>query len=350
MSISIIIITTIITTTVNYCHSIIINTNNHYWTKNSTIIDTLYTLPECCHGGNHWKPYKGCSSSSSSSAIAERYIGPCSSLSNNITSYDFYELLNNTRRNVIIMGDSLSRQWYESIVCYLNLTWDGFNNNANDREKLLLLFDVLPLLSDGETLGYTVATLGQSKIIYYNIAHVSLNHIKKIISYHNRANDSEYGYRLVIDYKAIHFRDKVKDLESFRDGLRQLVSHCIEINANCVLRETSAQHFVDPKHQNVFDHGLFNESYARVCYPFTSLNTYNSLGRWRNEQIWLERQSLNVLPYYDAMISQPSSHHFQREHNNDCTHMVFNMRFWEPLHLALLMNLKNSTCYSTFQN
>lgn len=336
----------IIAVIVNICYSVLIKTKNEYWSNDVKVINSLYQLPECCHGGKHWVPYKGCSIE----LIPERYIGPCSSLTNNITLNDYYELLKNTSRNIIIVGDSLSRQWFESLVCYLKLNWNGFNNNENTKEKLLSSLKTIPFLSDGKTFGYAKIEIGKSCIFYYNIAHMSLDSIKNIILYHNNVSNVEYGYRIIINYKAIHFRDKDKDLETFRYGLRQLVSYCIQNNANCVLLEASAQHFVNPKYQNIFHHGLFNKSYDRKCYNKTYLEYYDSLARWRNEAIWSERQSLNVIPYFDALISRPSSHHFQREQTEDCTHIVFNMKYWEPLHLGLLMNLKNFSCYSTFQN
>lgn len=324
------------------CNSIIVQVKNDYWSNDSILIEKLYKLPpECCQGNGNWIPYRSCSDE----IVPERYIGPCSA-ADNISYIDYYNVLNETRRNIIILGDSLSRQWFENLVCYLNITtWTGFTNNY--KEELKSTIGVIPMLSTGQV-GYSKVLVGKSSIIYYNIAHISVSDIKNIILYHNDNNNtSDYGYRIVLDYKSIHFRDINTDYDTFKLGLNELVSYCITINAMCVLRETTAQHFVNHLSPDIFENGLYNSSYNRLCYKYSYLESYDSVARWRNELIWKLRQGLMVIPCFDALIAKPNCHNFKNE-ENDCAHLAFNHKYWEPLHLALLMNLKNKTCHSSF--
>jgi hypothetical protein len=96
-----------------------------------------------------------------------------------------------------------------------------------------------------------------------------------------------------------------QDPNDFIKGYSKLIDLCIEIDAPCVLREATPQHFIYKTNVSDFD-GLYNETKLhngrfQGCTN-DIVKEYHPFARWRNQVIWSIRKNLNVLPIFDALV------------------------------------------------
>lgn len=321
-----------------------IPTRHNWWIDSTNEPKVFPKLNDCCKKGISWKITSLCSKNESVKYM--RFMGPKNTA--HVTPTVIRNLIDKNGYNIVIAGDSTSRQWYEALMCYLNIEWKGWASRYSSRAEVLRkdirkVTDKIPMLVN-HCIGYDRQKMGQGSITFYSINLFNVTNVLDVITYHS-SRGAAPAYRIVIDYKSAHVSEKrSSEINDFQANLQKVVSWCIQLNAKCILREAFPQHFLSKVFSTLSNFtGLFDVEGGNLGCAAQPIYNYLPLARFRNEIIWSNRGNLSVLPIFDVLM--PGGYmHFNLW---DCTHYVFDSNIWEPLHLSLYYNLINDVLYQS---
>ena len=151
---------------------------------------------------------------------------------------------------LIVFGDSLARQWFESLVCFLRAEWDGWQKGLPSQVIAELAKHIGDDLPDHNALHMSAGEWGWSRttvtdgnrtgvLEYFQTDNLELRHILHVIAFTAKTSAKRPVY--VLDGGGCSHR--VSDIGritwSFADVCRALDIHCI-------LREAHPTHFNSP--------------------------------------------------------------------------------------------------------
>jgi len=290
-----------------------------------------------------------------------RYYGPGVGL----TPTDLKVALAAIGGDLILIGDSLMRQWFEQLSCYLGAweSWSGFVKPPIDQNRIGLEADIteafMRFRPDWRKRGHLGVDIGRAKIsqfgsfefstypgiatnqrvIYQGVKHMDISDIADLLNFYIGSYPHVFGrtspvivINVGIKYHLINegHHKSVGEI-AYRDDLRILAKICRDSNARCIFRETTPQHFDTPAGD-----GLYTEKKYRCMSDIPE--SFSTLSDWRNyvlRDVMKENASgrnnfLTVMPIFKSMVGLNKAHH-----NSDCTKFLSNPEFWEPWHLSL---------------
>jgi len=275
--------------------------------------------------------------------VVPSYVGPAPA---NFT-WDPEQLKEALRgRRVVLIGDSLTRQWSSALACYLTGAvpvnyWSKVGMEEVDdllREIRELRDDPPYALPYEEARGtFEVARLHlpdvNAEIVTYMRHNFSPRIVEGMLALHARTK-SRRADLLVIN-QGVHYNDPNGPV-SLADDLAGYMELCRAEGLRCVLRESSAQHF-----WNAFrkvQSGLYDGNVPRAClggaYNESQELLYDTAAEWRRDDLRAALQSAgrpeSVMPIFEATMPLTFAHN-----GNDCTHYAGNAEYWEPWHAAL---------------
>uniref|UniRef100_A0A7S1W460 SGNH domain-containing protein n=1 Tax=Alexandrium catenella TaxID=2925 RepID=A0A7S1W460_ALECA len=300
-------------------------------------------LPQCCMHDECWRPAE-------TAFRVPSYVGPAPA---NFT-WDPNQLKQAlTGKRVVLIGDSLTRQWSMTLACYLTgAVPENYWSKVGMQEVDDLLGNITQLRSPPYLLPYVedkgtfeMARLRledvNAEIITY-MRHNFWPHIAEgMLAMHARTKDQRAD--LLIINQGVHFNSPSNGgLMSLGEDLVGYMDICKSEGLHCILRESSAQHFwyVDSEVQS----GLYHPGKERQCisgiYKEGQEFYYDSSAEWRRDELLhaLERvgQPDSVMPLFEATMPLTFAHH-----RDDCTHYLQDMEYWEPWHAGLFGLLEN---------
>lgn len=326
--------------------------NTQDWWKLS---NDSHQLPKCCNNGWKWKPYKQCKGSS---VTKYRFDGSRNGGNHNSTQSAALGLAQALQgKSIVLIGDSLTRQLFESLLCFLGRSeWTGWQSEKHAEPALISdlrsRIGKVPRLNSGQ-IGYAHSSLDdKTNMSYYSLNQMSHENIVRILRFHQKA------HRVYIDLHSLLVGYPGGELKG---RIRQVVNACIELKMTgvCVLREATPQHFMTvtasvpspsgafTSGPSVFTHGLHNASYQQGQFRCANrlILQYESKARFRNDVIWLSRGPLKVLPTFDVLMGRGDGHH-----GIDCTHYAADAALWEPVVINVSRDLLSLTAISTFMS
>ena len=287
----------------------------------------------CVKGGLAWVPYKPCR------GLLYDYVGPGASKSFDDLSLSLRTAIREVG-DVVILGDSISRQLFESLVCFVGGGWKGWqkvrDHSPATMQHLRKIFGGrLPVLNTGQ-LGYANVSVGPNSSLFFytlNDQQVTIQDLRRVLAFHA----GPMSGRIYIDWKFIHVGFPGTELHA---KIAEVVRACVELNLTetCVLREPTPQHFVEwDRGAPVFTHGLHNQSFAQ--HQFKCINKlvlrHDPRARFRADIVWQNRGNISVLPLMDALLPRGDGHI-----DADCTHYAFDPSLWHAVHATILLDLK----------
>ena len=165
-----------------------------------------------------------------------------------------------------LVGDSLTRQWFETLACFLSLstpTW--FLTPPAGVPRTPGIFDASPLGFD-QAAGYSIAG-GASTVEYFHLDRFDTENFRDVLRY-GRTLDF-----VVINFGLHYHPYRESDMQEYTNALRAAVHECRARNARCVFRETFPQHF--PTRLGLYENGTHAGSCAPLRDPIAAFDAYN---------------------------------------------------------------------------
>ena len=300
-------------------------------------------LPNCCEWGKNmthmdWHGEANCIMK----GRLPRYSGPGSGGNRSAL------LAALSGRNVVIMGDSISRQWFSSLACYTGAKWAGWHGSRDAAREISTKLH-LSASSNIENTFSQMAIPGSDGgvISIYVTKQMSADDRLAIIEYHahrERADLIVINDGLHCQAQGVACKRKAKINEDLRELLHMQFKACKLHGAYCAFRETTPQHFVS-RGDSGFPSGLYGQRIRGIkgCIKPSSLAEvgcrFDARANWRNavlHEVASQYPGMPIIPVFGALLPLVFAHA-----GGECTHFSENMEFWEPQHQGLLRTLRN---------
>jgi len=293
-------------------------------------------LPQCCMHDECWRPAE-------TAFRVPSYVGPAPA---NFT-WDPNQLKQAlTGKRVVLIGDSLMKQWFDALACYLTGAIIPNNCCNADSQDWDILETKIKKLGD-----YGLPTDYKRGKGAFRFSRMLLPDVKaeiRIYGSHNfgphqsdgllamHARYKEEKADLVIINQGVHFNNKSNANNDLQSDLEGHLANCKKHRLNCVLRESTPQHFW---YANMtLQSGLYSSTdHTRECLGSTYNESeefyYDNVAEWRIEAQHAALANVglpdNVMPVWEAMMPLTYAHP-----KGDCTHFKYNTEYWEPWHAA----------------
>eukprot|EP00586_Coscinodiscus_wailesii_P021764 CAMPEP_0172518618 /NCGR_PEP_ID=MMETSP1066-20121228/290925_1 /TAXON_ID=671091 /ORGANISM="Coscinodiscus wailesii, Strain CCMP2513" /LENGTH=1119 /DNA_ID=CAMNT_0013301043 /DNA_START=222 /DNA_END=3583 /DNA_ORIENTATION=+ len=294
-----------------------------------------------------------------------RYYGPGTGL----TPSDLRTAMRDIGGDFVLIGDSVTRQWFETLSCYLGAweSWKGYAKKPLEENYDVLEADITRTLLDfserfrergdlgfmfkkKDAVGFgafQIPTSSEREIIQNVIVHndctLTIEETADLIIYYTDVYRRKFkrGKATIIINRGLHYNknNRIENENKLRDDLRILMRVCADRNARCIFRESSPQHFTTSAGD-----GLFIKWNGEPCMKDPPA-TFQTLDRWRNDVLYdvvkevvsrITLRSRNdgfvrVMPLFDRLSGLNHAHNG----NEDCSHFFSDAEYWEPWHLSL---------------
>eukprot|EP00586_Coscinodiscus_wailesii_P020062 CAMPEP_0172493576 /NCGR_PEP_ID=MMETSP1066-20121228/25007_1 /TAXON_ID=671091 /ORGANISM="Coscinodiscus wailesii, Strain CCMP2513" /LENGTH=387 /DNA_ID=CAMNT_0013263797 /DNA_START=86 /DNA_END=1249 /DNA_ORIENTATION=+ len=281
-----------------------------------------------------------------------RYYGP----GMGYTAKDLKKALRARGGDLVVIGDSVSRDWVEHLQCYLSgITNDnikaeiheGFLNSFPEWRhrpyQEMTAFEVPP-----EENGLMMQRVLYSKL-YYEDTKVfpSLESNLAAIEYFTNIYPRDTWRRkpvLVINIGLQYNALTPGDVEQLRSDWRAIIKKCYKLHAQCIFRETSPQYFETMKGD-----GIYPGEQTGDCIQEPK-KSFGILSQWRNDMLkgvlreFRHRDSvkkggfLKLMPLFEKLEGL----HVRYLQSGDCTHFVHDAEMYEPFDVSLTQALIDS--------
>jgi len=318
--------------------------HNDWWTEDPIQLSKLQGLPECCYRQTN---YQFCSRDVKS---FPRYIGPGHEESSPATADLLFDTMKG--RKVVLMGDSTTRQWFDSLACFTGAKFSGWNSTTNKAEaaaqsKKISDFNggkIGNLFSGGPGFVRLSFPDHNMEILTYIVNALTLDEKHKIISYHTEKDAAD----AIVMNEGVHYNDG--DEEKLKKVYTAEMEYCKATAAKCIFRETSPQHwqratwnFIKPnlpmKHTNEAYQSELHKINSMICetHEQCKVDEYPNRANWRNLLLRsvAEPLAIPVMPLFDDLAAMAWAHP-----NGDGTHWHANAEVWEPWQLRLVETLR----------
>jgi len=330
----------------------------------------------CLHLGiASWDSYRQCQPDDHPGKKI-RYVGEGSGIS-------FKRLLSVLEgKRVLVVGDSVSRQWFEALICYLGITWTGWLSDEDmsetRKEELSRIIGKLPHFKTGQV-AHTCIPIGgpvrnprlhrhrqkgarrskreegegggdmqkegvrkvndtPGELCYYSTNGLQHESIANIMRHHRRPG-STMADLVIIDPGAVHHNygsvTAGRTILALHSHIEDCIRSCKEFGLRCIFKEATPQHFLDPDGE--FTSGVYHGNQTGCVDRI--VNTFMSTAKFRNEIVRTHviGAGLELFEVFDALMPRGDMHM-----GNDCTHFTFDANVWEPLHIQLYLKLSNA--------
>eukprot|EP00586_Coscinodiscus_wailesii_P006343 CAMPEP_0172487580 /NCGR_PEP_ID=MMETSP1066-20121228/16718_1 /TAXON_ID=671091 /ORGANISM="Coscinodiscus wailesii, Strain CCMP2513" /LENGTH=412 /DNA_ID=CAMNT_0013254277 /DNA_START=59 /DNA_END=1297 /DNA_ORIENTATION=+ len=322
-------------------------------------------LPNCCDkdiaesAQFHKKPFRCLSEKDTL-----RYYGPGMGL----TPDDLRIALRASRGDLVLMGDSMTRQWFEQLSCYLGGydKWQGYAAAPIEDNREILEERISKSLMKSSPLWKKRGTLAQylmadsvsgfgafdiprsirgepsQKVLYHNTNSISLPEFRDLVTYYNEVYRHTFHREkpIIVINIGMHYNRDTPNLNEgkLRNHVHNLAKHCRDIGARCIFRETSPQHFDTPAGD-----GLYMKNAPHQKCMSQPPESFSTLNQWRNavrndvvKEVGSGKHGfVKLMPLFDQLAGLNMAH-TPKLLGNDCTHFAGDPGFWEPWHLSLI--------------
>lgn len=308
--------------------------HNDWWTEDPEQLSKLKGLPECCLRPNSVR-YQACTQVAFKHF--PRYIGPGHEQSTPATSDLLFDVMKG--RRIVLMGDSVTRQWFESLACFTGSKWSGWNSAENKKEaeaqsKKISDFNggkVGELISGGPGFGRLLFPDHNMEILVYVENALKLDEKLKIISFHTQKDAAD----AIVLNDGVWYNDGGE--EKLKKTYTAKMEHCRAEGAKCIYRETSPQHF-QPQTWNYIK-GASHEVNTGICpkHQYCKVEEYPNRANWRNILLRsiAEPLAFPIMSLFEDLAPLAWAHP-----GIDGTHWSGNAEIWEPWHLRLVEALR----------
>lgn len=234
-------------------------------------------------------------------------------------------------KRVGFVGDSLTRQWFETLSCAMNLTTTWY---AAESETAVAAAEagVIPMhaapkgIPKKNVSGCATSTSSDVRLSYYHLDKYDARTVPFVAG----RND------VVVANVGVHY-DGFAELDAYQSDLYSLfrdLRHCNAGERRCLFRETLPQHFAtgNPREAQL---GLYDHKHPpkHGCGPIQNATKtpYNALSA-NISQVW------NV-PAISVDFLTPLWHYHRPP--ADCTHYCQEPVVWDNLHDALVQALSS---------
>lgn len=315
----------------------------------------------------------------------KRYYGP----GMQYTPTDLNAAIRNTGGDIIIFGDSVSRQWFESLACYLEAwdNWNGFATPPIEHNRSPFETDVTesflryrPEYRPRGNMGYEPKRPNSNfgyfdlpsrsksaptqRVIHQNMNEIGITEAMSLVKYYVDRYPEDfkvppptiviniglhYNWVEEVGPKPKNVRHGIKRTQTdLRNDLAIFRAVCVGSGAKCIFRETSPQHF-----DSVAGDGLWPVIMTQrdKCMDRPP-QSFSTLGRWRNDMIRdivmanggkLEKGGyLKVMSIFDKLSGLEGKQHYVEWGRPDCTHWKMDPEIWEAWHISLTEVLVDS--------
>ena len=212
-------------------------------------------------------------------------------------------------KTIAMIGDSLMRQWFETLTCFLALSGPHWVTSLPSELKALGLQDMhAPPQGMKSAVGYSEST-GSLHLKYY--------HYEKGMHIMNVLNFTRARKYVSIVNIGIHHRPFSNELV---DDIIYAVKGCDD---NCVFSETFPQHYLH--------HSYYIQNSTKSCGPM--LNKSSAFKSYNKYLHMYVPKKLTVLQTFEP-LSKFWKFHFPRD--KDCSHFCSDSFIWHEIHKTLL--------------
>ena len=213
-----------------------------------------------------------------------------------------------------LVGDSLTRQWFEILTCFLGLSVPTWFAIPPARVPMVAQIHHHPHGYSGKTAGYSIAG-GSSTVEYF---HFQTGNLSDVLHF---CQASDF---VVVNFGVHYHRPGWTDQSSIRSDILSAAQECKRSGTRCIFRETFPQHF--PTQLGLYDANL---SSKRVnCAP---LHDPTHAFDVHNGPLHASNSSINILRTWAPMVSAWDKHS-----PGDCTHYCSSDSIWVKVHETLL--------------
>lgn len=292
---------------------------------------------------------------------AIRYYGPGMGR----TPEDLRNVISATGSDIVFVGDSLSKQWFKTLYCYLGgsgiiddmydklleadikESFYRFKPSWRGQKRMNMkgtnIFDVYrsPMNKEGKTSTQSIHHIGLS---------IEWADFNTFLDYYNERYPHDFSRPrpIFIINKGMHFNlmgQKSRNANALKKKLDKLVHYCRNTGSKCIFRETTPQHFASDAGDGLWPG--FDKA-KKHCLP-TPPASFQTLSRWRNNILYeaIEESTelkgnvndggfLEVMPIFDKLVGlDENSHKMKTDTSDDCTHFRWEQNIWEPWHISL---------------
>lgn len=295
-----------------------------------------------------------------------RYYGP--GMDN--SPKDLQTALRHAGGDLVIVGDSVSQQWFESLACYLGAFdgWNGFAKPPVELSRGSFESDVTESFfrfrpeyrvnGNLHTSNRPFSNFGSFKIPKLTnedrtqrvILHKtnSVPHPERwdMFTYYDQQYPQDFRReRRPIFVFSFGLQNNAGDERKFKEMNEMYMNKCRDSGARCIFAEVPPQHFVTPDGDGSY---LKNTWQACMSEPPASFSTLN---RWRQDTLRemvgdMEETKgggfIRVMDIYEKLSGLHDKHHPFRKKVPDCTHWRMNAEIWEPWQISLTEALKDA--------
>jgi len=314
---------------------------------------------------------------------AIRYYGP----GMGHTANDLRIAIKETGSDIIVVGDSVSHQWYKTLFCYLGgfEIGESFSQKGLEADITESFLRSRPTWRTTQSMRFKLAEafyipMGKLKkgammkqtVQFMHVRSLDTDAVMDILDYYNDRYTKDFSrpkpifvINLGLHYnllsanpkKTSHGDSRVAkwSKSDLQEHMMELVTWCRTTNSKCILRETSPQHF-----DNKAGDGLYpGEAQANTCMSEAPAS-FKTLNQWRNDVMYEaigkvvskfgareeDGGFLRVMPIFDKLAGLDANHHRTAKDMNeqlnvdyykfdDCTHFTLEANIWEPWHISL---------------
>jgi hypothetical protein len=271
------------------------------------------------------------------------------------------------RRRVVLVGDSLMRQWFETLSCRLGMpsTWfelNGLRGNTDPSKRLERIVNtsgivIAPLKSPPAGLanssGYSIASTEissldnttdfcgfETKIEYvrYDVTRPGhkISNLWNALMMPHGPDDAIYEKEtLLILNLGIHYTKKSR--ESYTKDLNKVLEACGVMNriepakVRCLFRDITPQHHLikSPAEKFPVDWQFNRKDLGQGCSPF---DEFQNKVIFPNHTDWYRMAESHGVPVIKIMDNPIWIDAWNYHEDNDCTHYCQDSMLWDVLH------------------
>mmetsp|Transcript_12420 Transcript_12420/g.15538 ORF Transcript_12420/g.15538 Transcript_12420/m.15538 type:complete len:410 (+) Transcript_12420:33-1262(+) len=306
-----------------------------------------------------------------------RYYGP----GMGYTPNDLKDALGSSGSDILIIGDSVSRQFYTALACWLGRYEIGMEHHdpelANEIKESYYVARPTQRPQTPSKVGHFVqafrvpskkmepGSFMNNSVMYLPAKNSKPKKLVKILDYFNGQYMTDFNKPkpIIVMNVGLHFnlfdeKEWYHPKSELEVLYTEMAMYCQSTDSRCIFRETSPQHF-----ENEVGDGLYPEVLGDHCMA-ESPESFTTLNNWRNDVLHKSLETakskmgpwktngdgfIKVMKIFDKLSALKSEAHISMQEYNDafdgkhrfddCTHFKWNSNYWEPWHVTLTQTL-----------
>jgi hypothetical protein len=272
------------------------------------------------------------------------------------------------RRRVVLVGDSIMLQWFETLSCRLGISanWfelqNGLRGNTDPSKRLERIVNTSgiviaalkhPPAGLANSSGYSIASTEissldnttdycgfETKIEYikYEVTtrRQNISNLWNALMMPNGPDDANYEKETLLIFNiGLHYAKSTR--ESYSDDLNKVLEACGDMNrlepgkVRCLFRDTTPQHhLIKPPAKRFPTDWKFNPNdLGKGCSPF---DEFQNNVVFPNYTDWYRMAESHGVPVIKIMDNPIWIDAWNYHNDNDCSHYCQDSMFWDVLH------------------